>query len=408
MTQPRHNPDSMKPHGQIQSGLHTPPSSEPVAASQSPHILYHSLLQQGKLQADARQAQVVYHLQNLYEQIDNKHLSLRQRALRVLWRWLRAVGSRLHLCKKAVAQGVYLYGPVGAGKTLLLDMCLQSLPPTITRRYHFHAFMRQLHQEMHRIQGQVNPIASIFAQHLPGVRVLLLDEFFVDDSASAMLLARVLQALSDCNIYLLTSSNLAPDDLYANGMYRERFLPAIAHIKRHNQVISLDSGLDYRQAVELAQDQRYVFPGGQPQHAHLQRLFAQYALGASQPTPDNVDTIQINARSIQVLQACPPCLWVDFKHICGVPRCARDYLSCIERYKVWFISQVPQIQPHEEAYALNFISLIDILYDGKIRLYMQAEVPLDRLYPAGRHTQVFQRTLSRLQHMQAEDWPPRA
>lgn len=358
----------------------------------SPEAAYQQLLSQQLLLPDVQQASVVCQLQKIYQRLQ------RQRSMigRVVYYLLRCCG----LGRKNYVRGMYLWGPVGCGKSMLLDLLHHSLSQQLSRRYHLHDFMRWLHQQLHQHQGREDPIPYIFKRQLKTLRLLLLDEFVVEDSADAMLMHRVLQALWQQGICLITSSNTAPSNLYAGGMYRERFLPAIHHLLQHHVVMAMQSTQDYRTLQAKPMRERYLYPCNPANHQLLQIAFEQMA------DQEQVEqNIQVLGRDIGVYRIAQDTVWFDFFSICSVPRCAKDYLQLVQRYTTWLISGVPQFTAADDVVALNFIHLIDVLYDQKVALYIMADVPLDELYRGKRYAAMFQRTSSRLTQMTQHTWP---
>lgn len=366
----------------------------------SPQQIYAEALAEGRLLADKQQAKVVQFTESIYQRLivyaPWSRLSWSRRMSNI---WRRCYWF-FYPSKRSFCKGLYLYGSVGLGKSMLLNMLYEALPLQLCRRYHFHDFMRWLHQRLHQVQGRADPIAFIFRQDLAGVRLLYIDEFLVEDSADAMILSRVLEALWKMRICLLTNANVAPSDLYAGGMYRERFLPAIACLQRYNKVVHMTQQLDYRNTTVEAAAERYVFPVTAEHKLHFANML--HACGLEQLSEQRIGVL---GRKMLVRACTDSVIYVDFKVICGAPRCAKDYLSMIQQYKKWFIAEVPQLTASSEIYVVNFIKLIDILYDNKISCFLLAEVAIDNLYSAGRHLGSFKRTASRLQQMQSRVWP---
>jgi cell division protein ZapE len=319
-------------------------------------------------------------------------------------------------------QGVYLCGPVGRGKTWLMDRFYQALT-VAARRQHFHHFMRWVHQRLFQLSGQPDPL-NLLAQELAAeVQVLCLDELFVSDIGDAMLLGRLLQQLFSQGLVLVSTSNQIPDDLYKDGFNRARLLPAIAAIKQHMQVVSVAGEHDHRLHPGLRQQRFWV---NQPQA--LAAAFAQL-LGTEEQAHSEV--LLLGHRHIKVVQRSQHLLWCRYDDLCEQPLAAPDFIELCDRFKHVFLSDVPQLTgvgrqaaiargtedgvkqvaagdrqlpvlSHQDDGVRRFIALVDECYDRGIPLYLDAAVPLNELYSKGALAFPFRRTLSRLQEMQLQ------
>lgn len=303
----------------------------------------------------------------------------------------------LRLLKPKPVRGLYLWGSVGAGKSWLMNLFYHALPPTIGKqRLHFHAFMRDLHHQLTQLQGRANPLTLIAKQLAQTTQVLCFDEFLVQEIGDAMLLAGLLKALFAAGITLITTSNTAPDDLYRNGLQRERFLPAIALLKQHTTVIHLHARQDYRLRYP-AQAGIYHFPNNEATHQRMKEHFQSYAHNQlPQPQP-----LVIANRTLPTLGVAGDVVWFDFQVLCHIPRSQIDYLEIAQQFKVVLLSNIPQLDTTKDNAALYLIHLVDILYDHRTKLILAAEVPLTELYTGNRWQKAFQRTLSRLTEMQS-------
>jgi cell division protein ZapE len=300
---------------------------------------------------------------------------------------------------KGAYQGVYLWGEVGRGKTWLMDMFYAHLPTEKKRRLHFQEFMQYVHTELHKLQGHANPLNEIAAQLANQIDVLCLDELLVEDVADAMILGTLLQALLMQNILLVITANLAPDQLYARGWQRERFLPAIQVLKQQLRVLQIQHEKDYRR-LEALVNQTYFHPDGPETEPALAQIFSQAA-----HQPIYVDTtINVNAHILIVRQVSSHVLWCSFASLCGNPHSAQDYLLLAKRFTTILVSQIPVLDQAHENEARRFISLVDACYDRRIRLILSADVPLAELYQGKLLQHAFQRTTSRLWEMQTEKY----
>lgn len=298
----------------------------------------------------------------------------------------------------APTKGIYLYGPVGVGKTFLVDLFYKHTPCTLKSRFHFHHFMQQVDSELRRRQGQKDPLIKIAKSLSKSTKLLCLDEFLVDDVAHAMILASFLKALVSQGVVLLITSNTAPDDLYLNGVQRPRFMPAIELIKNHCEVLRVSGQKDYRLDRACAFE-AYLYPLNKTSE---DKMRAQFEGIASNIVPDK--TIRILNREIEVVRYGSDTIWFDFNIICAMPRSQLDYLELAKRFDTVFLSNVKALKEKDTAAAILFIQFIDVLYDCGIRVLISAEVPVSQLYEKGEMKEAFKRTASRLMEMQSEDY----
>lgn len=312
---------------------------------------------------------------------------------------LRELRHRRHfglLRKRKCVHGMYLWGGVGVGKTLLLDCFYESLPTDQKLRMHFFEFMRYIHDELRKLSGKKNPLTLIAKQLSRQAVVLCFDEFFVKDIVDAMLLGELLQCLFKEGITIVTTSNIEPDKLYERGLQRGNFLPAIAALKQHTDVVHLRTSTDYRLQAVTAHGVYFV-PADEQADREMQHLFALLSHGnAMSHAP-----ITIANRAIPIKQEAHDVIWFDFKVLCHVPRSQQDYLFLAERYQYVFISNLPRIKANEKNTIRLFITLIDILYDHHCRLVLSANVGINEIYTEGDMLFEFARTASRLTEMQS-------
>jgi cell division protein ZapE len=334
----------------------------------------------GRLDFDPRQLEVAARLDRLSEQL-RRPLSLAQR--------LRA---------KRAPRGLYLWGGVGRGKTLLMDLFFATLPRG-AERSHFHHFMRQVHAELALLKRRSEPLEAVAERLAARTRVVCLDEFFVADIADAMILAGLFAALFRRGVCLVTTSNLAPDELYKDGLQRQRFLPAIELLKQHLDVVRLDGGIDYR-LRQLEQSPTYL-DSALPETAHeLKRRFSLLAGGQ----PSGPGTLSVEGRDIGALGFGPGMAWFEFAELCAGPRNQNDYIELARLYHTIFISNIPQFTADDDDAARRFIMLIDEFYDRAVNIVVSAAAPPDALYRGERLGVEFQRTTSRLTEMQAVEY----
>jgi len=303
------------------------------------------------------------------------------------------------IVKPPLPRGVYLWGGVGRGKSLLMDTFFKHAPLERKVRLHFHEFMRATHREMHDLRGTENPLDEVAQRVARRYRLICFDEFHVSDIADAMILERLLSALFESRVGFIMTSNYKPDDLYPDGLHRDRMLPAIELIKQHLDVVEVNGDTDYRQ---LAQGtvRAYLTPLNNETEREMQASFSRL----SEPGADTTAKLEIESREIIAKHRAGRVIWFDFQTLCGGPRSQNDYLELAHQFHTVFLSGVPQMSAAMSSEARRFTWLIDVLYDHKIKLIMSADVPAERLYTAGVLANEFQRTVSRLNEMQSQEY----
>jgi cell division protein ZapE len=293
-------------------------------------------------------------------------------------------------------QGVYLHGAVGAGKTWMMDMFYSTLSCKKIR-LHFHQFMREVHQELKALQGIANPLKRIAKNLAARAQVVCFDELFVNDIGDAMLLGELFQAMFQQGIILVMTSNVAPDNLYRNGLQRSRFLPAIHLLNEKMELIQVKSLKDYRWRHAL--DKGVFFHPLNPQTAQaIQTIFNQLSLHEEVTSA----TLMLQGRDISCVARGKEVLWCRFDQLCAIPRSAQDYVSLSKQFKIFILDKVPILKADEDNAIWYLISLVDVLYDAKCKLILRAEAPPRDLYRGSKLHFEFQRTLSRLHEMQTE------
>ena len=284
-----------------------------------------------------------------------------------------------------------IQGGVGRGKTWLMDMFHDCLPLMEKRRVHFHEFMKEIHVMLGRLPKSPDPLKIIGRQIAGSVRVLCLDEFHVNDIADAMILSGLLDALFRNHVVLVASSNVRIDDLYRDGLQRERFLAAIKLLKEYTHEVSIDEGPDYRKAA-LDRNRAYCLLGQCDPDDFMESRLQQLANSAILRETD----IHINERDIRARAKSGDLVWFDFEQICGTWRSASDYVEIARQFQTVFISRVMAMNEDKDSEARRFINLVDALYDNHVKLYMTAETEPTALYSGRRLRFAFERTVSRL------------
>ncbi|SDJ65244.1 cell division protein ZapE [Microbulbifer yueqingensis] len=358
----------------------------------SPLERYQRDLQRPDFVADPAQRAAVEELQDLYERL------CAQPQAAGLWQRLGRLWGRP---APEPETGLYFWGGVGRGKTYLMDAFYESLPFDRKQRTHFHRFMREVHRELRRLDGQKNPLELVAESIAERARVLCFDEFFVSDITDAMILANLLDALFRRGVTLVATSNIEPEGLYRNGLQRARFLPAIDLLRRHTKVLNVDGGTDYRlRALERAE--LYHCPLDQAADLSLAESFASLIVEGAEIREH--EPLDIEGRSILAVREADDVAWFEFAELCDGPRSQNDYIELAREYHSVLLANVPQMDGRMENQARRFINLVDEFYDRCVKLVISAEVPVAELY-VGRHLRFeFERTVSRLLEMQSHDY----
>lgn len=291
-------------------------------------------------------------------------------------------------------RGVYLWGGVGRGKTFLMDLFHRSLPVPSLRR-HFHRFMHEVHQRLRELRDRSDPLDAVAAGIATGNRVVCLDELFVSDIADAMILAGLFDGLIRRGTTLVFTSNAPPDELYRDGLQRQRFLQAIALIRQHTEVVQVDAGADYR-LRQLERAPLFVSTRTYNADALLAQRFEAIAGDPGQAG----GSIEIDGRTIEVRRRTADVIWFDFAALCAGPRSQADYIEIARLYHTVAISGIPRFDSTRDDEARRFIALVDEFYDRAVKLVVSADGPVASLYQGERLAFDFARTSSRLAEMQ--------
>lgn len=297
-----------------------------------------------------------------------------------------------------IPRGVYMYGGVGRGKSFLMDCFFQAVPVVRKTRLHFHEFMREVHRELAELQGTVNPLDVLGKNIARRYRLICFDEFHVADITDAMILHRLLDALFDNGVGFVTTSNFQPDDLYPNGLHRDRVLPAIQLLNEKLEVLSVDNGVDYRRRT-MEQVKLYHAPLGPQADAEMHDAFSRLA-----EKHDEDPVLHIEHREIRSRRKAGGVVWFDFQTLCGGPRSQNDYLEIATQFHTVLLSDVPRMSARNASEARRFTWLVDVLYDRRVKLILSAEVPPEELYTEGPLAHEFPRTVSRLNEMQSAEF----
>lgn len=294
-------------------------------------------------------------------------------------------------------KGLYMWGGVGRGKTTLMDVFFESLPFDDKLRYHFHRLMYRVHNRLAELNNVEDPIQIVADELADQARVICFDEFFVSDIGDAMILGRLMQALFERHVTLVATSNIPPENLYAGGLQRQQFLPCIALLEKHTEVLRVDDDVDYRLRV-LEQAEIYHSPLDALANQNLQRYFDQIA-------PDegsSGQSIEILGRKLTTIRRSGGIVWFSFTTLCDGPRSKDDYIELARTFSTILLSNVPVMGLEQEDQARRFVALVDEFYDRRVKLIVSAEVPISELYLGKRVAMEFERTESRLLEMQSK------
>ena len=357
---------------------------------QSPQSYYTARIASGEFQEDASQAQVVALLDDLHGRLlaDAQAES-----------WVTRLAVRLRGRGSDPVKGLYIWGGVGRGKTMLMDLFYECLPPNRRLRMHFHRFMRRVHDGLNRWSGTANPLEQVAQEFADEARILCFDEFFVSDIGDAMILAELLEALFARGVTLVATSNVEPKGLYENGLQRRRFLPAIDLLYAHTDVHHVQSGVDFRLRA-LEQAEIYHHPLDAAAEESLRASFT--ALAPEEPQTDVA--LNVENRDIQARMVADDVVWFEFSELCEGPRSQNDYIELAMVYHAVLVSNVPVLGTDAENAARRFISLVDEFYDHSVKLIISAAAPIHELYQGERLRFEFERTQSRLLEMQSHDY----
>jgi cell division protein ZapE len=307
-----------------------------------------------------------------------------------------------------VPRGLYMYGGVGRGKTMLMDIFYENSTIEARKHVHFHAFMIEVHDRVHRfreaakagkVAAEADPLPALAKIIANRAWLLCFDEFHVTDIADAMILGRLFEALFEAGVVIVTTSNRPPGDLYKDGLQRDRFLPFIGLIEEKLDVLELDAGVDYR--LEAMRGMTvYATPLGPDTEAELEDDFRRLTVGA-EPRPDR---FTVQGRDVEIARAAEGAAMASFADLCEKPLGPADFLAIASRYHTVVLSGIPQLGPESRNAAKRFVTLIDALYDHKVNFICSAETPPTEIYPAGDGAFEFERTVSRLIEMQSEPY----
>ncbi len=353
---------------------------------------YHSELARHRHSADGAQLAAVARLEEL-------RLRLQRALRREAGGWWRLRTLLARAPPRRAVRGVYLWGGVGRGKTLLMDLFAESVAPP-ARRVHFHRFMQEVHSRLQALRAApiADPVGRIAADVAADTRVLCLDELHVGDIADAMLLAGLFGGLVARGVTLVFTSNVPPGGLYRDGLQRSRFLPAIALLERSTLAVEVDGGCDYR-LRQLERAPLYVLDDRHAEALLLERFVAI----AGEPGVEG-GSIEIEQRTIPVRRRAAGTIWFEFAALCQGPRSTADYIEIARQHHTVVLGGVPVFDAGDDDAARRFIAVVDEFYERAVKLVVSAAAPAASLYRDGRLAFEFRRTASRLAEMQSHDY----
>ncbi len=360
----------------------------------TPQEIYQNRIEAGQLQPDPAQEYALAALDRLNGDLSE---TCHPRESGNLLAFLRKVPAFAGMTEEI--KGVYLHGGVGRGKSMLMDIFARSLPPEIKhRRVHFHAFMIEVHDWLHKRRGdRVDTLLPDLAKEIArDCRVLCFDELHVHDVADAMILGRLFTSLFRRGVVMVATSNYPPDELYKGGLQRDRFEPFIELLKEKTQIVHLDGATDYRSRC-LREEGVYFTPLGAASQKKADEVFAHLTDHAS----PYEEEIEVKGRKIPVSSVAKGAARFTFSELCERPHGAEDYLAIARTYHTVFLEGVPRLTYDRRNEAKRLMTLIDALYDTKTKLVITADAPPEKLYRGRDHAFDFQRTVSRLLEMQS-------
>lgn len=360
---------------------------------------YDALVSSGAIERDPAQVKLLRQLEALAESLGNYRLARKPSALG----WLFSKKN------PAPPKGLYVWGSVGRGKTMLMDLFFEALPVRRKRRVHFHAFMADVHERIHDFRQKLktgavkgdDPIAPVAEALAQEAWVLCFDEFTVTDIADAMILGRLFTALFAHGVVVVATSNVEPQHLYEGGLNRALFLPFIALLQERMNVVKLESRTDFR-LEKLAGSPVFYTPADENSHAALTRAFKSLT-GHEHGKPM---TLTVKGHPVEVPQAASGVARFSFDDLCSKPLGAADYLAIADEFETVILENIPKMTFERRNEAKRFIMLVDALYDTKVKLLASAEAEAPELYHAdsGREAFEFDRTVSRLIEMRSEEY----
>jgi len=355
---------------------------------------YNQLIANGKIETDDSQLLLLPKLQSYIEIIDEKES------------FLSKISVRLKGFKKLSPKGMYIWGDVGRGKSMLVDLFFQTLSTKDKVRLHFHEFMQKVHKSLDQFRkdnkgksSANDPLPKIVNEMTSKYKVICLDELQINNIADAMLISRIVETIIENGTHLFFTTNRIPDDLYKDGLQRERFLPFIEYVKSHFEVFELENFKDYRMQNLKNIAHAYITPLGANADNEIETAII-YLVGSHEM--QEVTVMVDQSKTIRVMKAYGKVAVFSFKELCEIPMGAIDYLALCKTFSTIIIKNIPVLSRDRHNEALRFITLIDCMYDMKTKLICSADQVPEKLYGKGMNAFEFKRTISRLKEMQSE------
>ena len=349
---------------------------------------YRRLVESGEIQDDPAQSDALQKLERLRCEFEtsNGRTSLLERLF----------GNPA----RSRPRGIYLFGGVGTGKSMLMDLYFESAGPLPKRRVHFHAFMQEIQEALHerRKSGSKFVLEPVAAEIARSVDLLCLDEMQITDIADAMIVGRLFEQFFKAGMIIVTTSNLHPDQLYANGLNRQLFVPFIALLTDHLDVVHMDGDIDHRKQ-QLIGERRYFWPDDEAASRAVEAVWHKLTGGMSSPL-----ILKNKGRDIRIPEFCNGIAKAGFSDLCRNALGPGDLLLVANSIRLLLLSGIPLMSDEDRDPARRFVTLIDALYEARIPLVASAAAAPEDLYPSGKGAFEFRRTASRLVEMQSEDW----
>ena len=363
--------------------------------------IYQEAIATGDMLPDPHQSELVKALAPIYDElVATSQTVLIEKKPTFFSRFLSLVGQDDEPDAAPLIKGLYIWGGVGRGKTFIVDFFFKHLPIQLKQRTHFHSFMKSVHDQIRELGNIEDPLEQVAKNIAAKTRVLCLDEMHVNDITDAMLLGGLFKYLFEDGVTLITTSNIAPSGLYKDGLQRQRFLPAIALLEQHTDVINSDGEMDYRmRALESANV--YQVGQGDAVDSVLKQYFTDMV---GQDAEVLTDSVKINGRDVPNIQRCKAVVWFEFDDLCVSSRSTLDYIEIATRFNTVLISNIPVMSAMQDDAARRFVNLVDEFYDRGVNLVVSAAAVPDALYSGKRLAFEFQRTVSRLMEMRTTDY----